>query len=496
MLHKTSTSSSSRSLTAGANSSFELVSSATATNQDCYLLLTAVFVIVTISIMASVKVSIISEDKIYQSTASSSSPSCWLPSTKTESSSSSSSCPIFCLFFDYRSCRIGAGYDDKNLALPSPNKNEVQQEQQPRATMLVEPQQQQQQQQQQQLNYYDWNLSTEMNYRSSNSAGNSNDGYEERVFVGRFADIRERFIDHSYHTTYTHSRQEFQDQILESMLEFNNNQNSTRTIHQSKNSPSKKPKTHQEQQQTQWVIFTAGVMGAGKSFTLRKLHRQNQFPLDEYVVVDPDEIRRRLPEFDTYVSRNPETAGEYTRKEAGMMAEILTLAGLQRGHNVLVDGSLKDARWYSNYFAFLRQSFPNVKLGILHVTAPPDQIFERVQQRAKSTGRHVPKELLLRSMKDVPISVSMLKQDADFFLEIHNDSNNDDKDLDVTAYSPQQPAIQSSAAGTVPLSVVPVLLPSTMTRKSGNNNNDVVDNEHDNGHDRKGRTTREESVSS
>lgn len=36
-------------------------------------------------------------------------------------------------------------------------------------------------------------------------------------------------------------------------------------------------------------------------------------------------------QYHLYVNQNPELAGELTRKEAGFIAEILTLAGLEAG---------------------------------------------------------------------------------------------------------------------------------------------------------------------
>mmetsp|Transcript_120068 Transcript_120068/g.179388 ORF Transcript_120068/g.179388 Transcript_120068/m.179388 type:complete len:331 (+) Transcript_120068:287-1279(+) len=236
---------------------------------------------------------------------------------------------------------------------------------------------------------YNWDASTEDNYRSS-----------EQVFAGRFSDIRQR-LDLNYHASYTSSRQLLQDAIIESMLTA-----SVLIQHgQSKPCTSYEP----------WIIFTAGVMGAGKTHTIKKLHSDGQFPLQSFVTVDPDEMRRLLPEFNVYVGFNAETAGELTRKEAGMMAEILTVAALERGQNVLVDGSLRDAPWYQMYFLSLRETFPQIKLGIIHVTAPIKAIFERVKRRGESTGRVVPEDVLLNSIEQVPKSVMILKQQVDFF---------------------------------------------------------------------------------
>lgn len=72
---------------------------------------------------------------------------------------------------------------------------------------------------------------------------------------------------------------------------------------------------------------------------MRKLVEKGRFPLLAFVVVDPDEIRRKLPEYHLYVSTQPELAGEMTRKESGYIAEILTLAGLESGKVSIISTS-------------------------------------------------------------------------------------------------------------------------------------------------------------
>jgi predicted kinase len=114
---------------------------------------------------------------------------------------------------------------------------------------------------------------------------------------------------------------------------------------------------------------------------MRTLVGKGRFPLLAFVNVDPDRIRQLLPEFHLYVEHNPELAGELTRKEAGLIAEILTLAGLRAGKNVLVDGSLRDHSWYRQYFERLRNEFPALRIAIIHITAPRMAVFQRAAVR-------------------------------------------------------------------------------------------------------------------
>jgi hypothetical protein len=177
-------------------------------------------------------------------------------------------------------------------------------------------------------------------------------------------------LDYTYHSNYTFERQHFQDAIITHFLEAAVIRDRNGILCSTPTEP--------------WLVFTAGAMGAGKSYTMNKLVHQGRFPLLHFVVVDPDEIRRHLPEYHLYLEHQPEMAGELTRKESGYIAEILTMASLLAGKNTLVDGSLRDADWYCEYMAQLRREFPILRLAILHVTAPRPAVFQRAAVRVVS----------------------------------------------------------------------------------------------------------------
>lgn len=239
--------------------------------------------------------------------------------------------------------------------------------------------------------------------RSTEENWSSND-YE---FYGTFKEIR-RSLDYCYHRNYARERQLFQDSIIQKMIS---------SVIKDRNGYVCTTPTEP------WIVFTAGAMGSGKSHTIRRLKELNRFPLLAFVTVDPDEIRRELPEFETYVEINSLSAGEMTRKEAGYIAEILTMAALRKGKNVLVDGSLRDIEWYSQYFQELRRSYPTLKIGILHVTAAQEVTFKRAALRSQLTGRTVPNEVIIQSMEQVPHSVEKLKLLSDYCAELKNDND-------------------------------------------------------------------------
>lgn len=106
------------------------------------------------------------------------------------------------------------------------------------------------------------------------------------------------------------------------------------------------------------------------------------------MIVHVQDIRRLLPEFERYLQDSPEHAGTYTRKEAGYLAELLTLIALERGLHVLVDGSLRDWKWYETYFETLRQRFHQNSQRQQQTEAEAEQYLHSLQSASALTTEH------------------------------------------------------------------------------------------------------------
>eukprot|EP01039_Chlorochromonas_danica_P005781 gene5782-6366_t len=243
---------------------------------------------------------------------------------------------------------------------------------------------------------YDFSHSTEDNYAKVDAS-----------FVGKYGEIRST-LDYNYHKMYSEERQLFQDRIVDLLLET-------------------KIKDHRNNEITceitaqRWAVFTAGPMGVGKGYTLRWLHRENIFPIEAFVYVDPDVVRFLLPESYSYNEMDQSSMGYLTQKEVGYIAEVLTQAALIHHKNVLVDGSLRDALWYSDYFQSLRKTYPQIKIAILHVMAPLEKVLKRSRLRAVRDGRSVPDDWIAETAKIIPHSVAALAPLVDFHAELVND---------------------------------------------------------------------------
>ena len=241
---------------------------------------------------------------------------------------------------------------------------------------------------------YDYDKGTHENYRSARP-----------LFAGPFADIR-RGLDYAYHNHYTAERQRVQDAIVERFM-------ATRVVDAHDARACEAP--------TQpWIVFTAGAMGAGKSFVLKWLVQGGRFPMAAFVHVDPDAVKYLLPEMQGYIRRDQARAGSLTHHESGFIAEIITQAALLRGKNVLVDGSLRNVAWYRQHMRALKAEHAQLRIAIVHVDAPADVVLRRAAKRARNTGREVPRALLLETLEAVPASVAALSPEADFVCRIHN----------------------------------------------------------------------------
>eukprot|EP00931_Biecheleriopsis_adriatica_P035172 TRINITY_DN20253_c0_g1_i1.p1 TRINITY_DN20253_c0_g1~~TRINITY_DN20253_c0_g1_i1.p1 ORF type:complete len:430 (+),score=83.35 TRINITY_DN20253_c0_g1_i1:51-1340(+) len=243
------------------------------------------------------------------------------------------------------------------------------------------------------------------------------EAYHVRHFEGQNEDIRP-LIDYTYHRKYSPERMQLQDKLI---ADFS------------------KGTLEQRDLLLPWVVFTAGAMGAGKGYIVQYLNDKGCLPLDQFITIDPDQIRESLPEWDGYVKQDPLEAAKKTQKEAGHISEILGYKSLRERWNVIFDGSLRDVKWYRMYFEQLRRCFPGIRLMILHIQAEKDEVLRRAEERGKKTGRMVPQEVLLQSMETVPKSVAALAPHVDVAVRVLNLADKDPQLLrEPTSNSPPE----------------------------------------------------------
>ena len=151
------------------------------------------------------------------------------------------------------------------------------------------------------------------------------------------------------------------------------------------------------------------------------LSRQEIFPLESMVRIDPDIYKRYMPEWDGYVRRDRFSAGSMCHRESGFIQEIATEVALRTSQNVWVDGSLRDGDWFGRVFDDIRERFPEYRIAIFCVSASEDVVRARCAQRARETGRVVPEEVLVASLQAPAASLHKLMSKSDLVARINND---------------------------------------------------------------------------
>ena len=193
---------------------------------------------------------------------------------------------------------------------------------------------------------------------------------DRNAIYGPYRHIRKMILDKSSHyMNYTEQRSWLQDAIIEDLLDNVEDRNLCITPTQP------------------WLIFTIGARGSGKNHSLHELVNTSRLPILSFVFVDPDGIRRRLPEFELYATKSSADASKFLGKESSFMAELLLLAALQSGRNVVFDSAMRHPEWFVKLIKKMKQtcaiqafgmaSVP--KVALLHITAPKELIFERVK---------------------------------------------------------------------------------------------------------------------
>jgi adenylylsulfate kinase-like enzyme len=119
-----------------------------------------------------------------------------------------------------------------------------------------------------------------------------------------------RLIDRSFHENYSAERSILHDQIILDLLGC-------------------EQPTTPASSRSQWLVFTAGPMGAGKSTILQISLKQKLLPLDDVILIDIDDIRMKLLKNDGLSDfLDPFSKGRCTQKESGYIAELAVLSSL------------------------------------------------------------------------------------------------------------------------------------------------------------------------
>ena len=176
------------------------------------------------------------------------------------------------------------------------------------------------------------------------------------------------------------------------------------------------------------LILTAGAPGAGKSTVIDVLAQQGLFNKNDYVYIDVDEIRKKLPEYknltELFTRKNLpdllEKVSQFTQLESSLISEEIHKRALALGKNIVRDGTLRNAPFFAKIISDANEH--GYESGILHVDVPVDIARARVESRAKETGRRIDENFLISANPEViNSSAEKLKKMSSFYIKINNE---------------------------------------------------------------------------
>lgn len=208
-----------------------------------------------------------------------------------------------------------------------------------------------------------------------------------------------KYMDFTYHETYNVFREERQQKIIDEYF------------------------VNKKKQRNKRIIFTAGCYGVGKGRVMKHLEKMGNINLNDYVYVDQDKIREKLPEYKDYIKEDCFTAGFKTNKESGYISELIQRHAFEMNYNVIIDSSLQDIEWHLEYVQWIKSKYPFYEIVIIYVTAGWSKILERNIKRGEKTKRMIPLEHLKSTYSRMPNSFQLFQNYATKSYIIDNDSD-------------------------------------------------------------------------
>lgn len=157
------------------------------------------------------------------------------------------------------------------------------------------------------------------------------------------------------------------------------------------------------------AIMTMGAPASGKSAGLRSIDTS------KFVVVDPDGIKERLPEYRKALDPKATytKAAAMVHEESSHVAKQITAAAVRQNKNVIIDGTGVGKGSMLAKMEMLKAAGYHVHLTMSDL--PYSEGSKRAEGRAAETGRMVPAQVLKEGYRVVPKNFLTLSKKADTF---------------------------------------------------------------------------------
>ena len=149
-----------------------------------------------------------------------------------------------------------------------------------------------------------------------------------------------------------------------------------------------------------FMHLISGSIGAGKTSTKDKFLSKDF----NYVYINFDEIKKLLPEYNLLKKINPEKAAQFVQHESAILAgELFRKAARKKCHIVFEKNIVKSKRGEFQVIQDIKFAKKYKYIMSLQVVFLDtfDEVWKRVQKRAKEIKRFVPKEVVEKTFNNL-----------------------------------------------------------------------------------------------
>lgn len=160
-------------------------------------------------------------------------------------------------------------------------------------------------------------------------------------------------------------------------------------------------------QQRPEAVLTMGAPGSGKSTVLKAIGLCQS----DVVLVDPDEFKRDLVEYQLGVAAHDRLSADRVHRESSMLAKATRDKAIEERRNMCIDGVMSKRERAIELLSGLHESGYNTT--IVAVTVPLEVSIQRVQERGEITGRFVPVDYIELAYSNIELHRDELMRIAD-----------------------------------------------------------------------------------
>lgn len=162
------------------------------------------------------------------------------------------------------------------------------------------------------------------------------------------------------------------------------------------------------------AVLVGGGSASGKTSLCESIMKQYiKKKRRQLITIDPDEIKKWIPEYQSYKKKFPSSAAALVHKESVDISEKLVQHMLETKRSFLLEGTMAKTGKYVSLVNSLQKRRYEVIVYIVDV--PVDVAIEREAIRAKKTGRSIPRHVIEHTHRRIPKTFLAIKEDVSFF---------------------------------------------------------------------------------